>query len=139
MSTLSTRTQEGYQGTGLAPPEFRQQRKAPRIRIHNRPWGRILGALEYRLVDLSIAGARIEHQAPLESGSTWGVELPLAFGSMTLQARVVHTYPVGDTVVRDADALLRYQSGLAFLGITPEQQATLAGRLNSLCPQLKTA
>jgi len=130
---------QGYEGRGSALADFRERRKAPRIRIACRPWGRILGTLEYRLVDLSIAGARIEHQAPLEPGSTWGVELPLAFGSMSLRARVVHTYPVGDTLVRDADALLRYQSGLAFLGITPEQQATLAGRLNSLCPQLKSA
>ena len=119
--------------------EFREQRKAPRIRIPSRPWGRILGALEFRLVDLSIAGARIEHQAPLNPGSTWGVELPLAFGSMGLRARVVHTGPVGDTQVRDADALLHYQSGLAFLGITPEQQATLGRRLNGLYPQLITA
>ena len=119
--------------------EFQERRKARRIRIPSRPWGRILGALEFRLVDLCIAGARIEHHAPLEPGSTWRVELPLAFGSMNLGARVVHTGSVGDTQVRDADALLRYQSGLAFFGITPEQQATLAGRLNSLCPQLKTA
>lgn len=134
-----SRRPEGYQGRGLAMAEFRERRKARRIRIPSRPWGRILGALEFRLMDLCIAGARIEHQAPLEPGSTWRVELPLAFGSMNLGARVVHTGSVGDTQVRDADALLRYQSGLAFFGITPEQQATLAGRLHSLCPQLKTA
>ena len=118
--------------------EFRQQRKVPRVRIPSRPWGRIPGALEFRLVDLSIAGARIEHQVPLNPGSTWRVELPLAFGSMTLGARVVHTGSVGDTQVRDADALLHYQSGLAFLGITSEQQTTLGRRLNSLYPQPKT-
>jgi hypothetical protein len=85
-------------------------------------------------VDLSTAGARIEHQTPLDPGSTWGVELPLAFGSMNLQARVVHTGPVGDAKVRDADALLRYQSGLAFFGMTRDQQATLTRRLNTLYP-----
>jgi len=130
---------QGYEGRGSAPADFREQRKARRIRIPSRPWGRILGALEFRLLDLCTAGARIEHRAPLEPGSTWRVELPLAFGSMNLGARVVHTGSVGDTQVRDADALLRYQSGLAFFGITPVQQATLAGRLNNLCPQLKTA
>lgn len=114
--------------------EYRQQRKAPRIRVASRPWGRIPGALEYRLVDLSIAGARIEHQVPLDPGSTWGLELPLAFGSMSLQARVVHTGPVGDAQVRDADALLRYQSGLAFFGMSLEQQTTLTRRLNTLYP-----
>ena len=135
---MNTRA-EGYPGRGLTTADFRERRKAPRIRIPSRPWGRIPGSLEFRLVDLSIAGARIEHELPLDSGSTWTVELPLTFGSMSLGARVVHTCPVGDTQIRDADALLHYQSGLAFLGITPEQQATLAGRLNSLCPQLKTA
>jgi hypothetical protein len=84
-----------------------------------------------------MGGARIEHQVPLDPGSTWGVELPLAFGSMSLQARVVHSAPVGDTQVREADALLRYQSGLAFLGMTPEQQATLRRRLNLLYPPAK--
>jgi hypothetical protein len=119
--------------------EYGQQRKAPRIRVASRPWGRIPGALEYRLVDLSIAGARIEHQVPLDPGSTWGVELPLPFGPMSLQARVVHSGPVGDTQVRDADALLRYQSGLAFLGMTLEQQATLRRRLNILYPRAENS
>lgn len=115
------------------------QRKAPRIRVASRPWGRIPGALEYRLVDLSIAGARIEHQIPLDPGSTWGVELPLPFGPMSIQARVVHSGPVGDTQARDADALLRYQSGLAFLGMTLEQQATLTRRLNILYPRAENS
>ena len=115
--------------------KYRQQRKAPRIRVPSRPWGRIPGALEYRLMDLSIAGVRIEHQVPLEPGSTWGVQLPLPFGPMSLQARVVHSASVGDIQLRDADVLLRYQSGLAFLGMTLEQRATFTRRLNILYPR----
>lgn len=45
-------------------PEYQQRRQAPRIVIPGRLEARAHATLPVRLLDLSTAGARIEHQSP---------------------------------------------------------------------------
>lgn len=101
------------------------KRRVPRFRIPARPRGRILGILEFQLLDLSLAGARIGHQDPLRIGSVWAFELPPMCKSLVLPARIVHSTPVSGAKLRENSRGLPYESGLEFVGITPEQQAIL--------------
>jgi len=88
--------------------------------------------LDVRLLDLSTFGARIEHLALLRPGSACTFELPPAIGALTLSARIIHSSVVGAAPTREGERLLRYQSGLAFTGITADQQITLASALEKL-------
>ncbi|MGE5849535.1 MAG: PilZ domain-containing protein [Candidatus Methylomirabilota bacterium] len=101
------------------------QRRVPRFRIPARPRGRVLEILEFQLLDLSVAGARIGHQDPLRVGSVWTFELPKMFRSLILPARVVHSTAVTGAKLRESSRGFPYESGVEFVGITPEQQAVL--------------
>ncbi len=62
------------------------------------------------------------------------MELPPPFGPLALTAEIVWSQVVGTERGSDAQPRLRYQSGLAFTGITAEQQAVLGKALARLIP-----
>ena len=105
------------------------KRRVPRFRIPARPRGRVLEIVEFQLLDLSVAGARIGHRDPLRIGSVWTFELPKMFRSLILPARVVHSTAVGGAKLREPPGKFHYESGVEFVGITPEQQAVLENDL----------
>ncbi|HSB78124.1 MAG TPA: hypothetical protein VLM91_05015, partial [Candidatus Methylomirabilis sp.] len=71
--------------------------------------------------------ARIEHPGHLHAGLVLFVDLPPDLGRGRLTGKVVWTrLRKGEQTVEDAKHVYYYQSGLAFIGITPEQQAALA-------------
>jgi hypothetical protein len=85
-----------------------------------------------RLVDLSAGGARVEHTDPLHAGLPCVVELPPALGGGRLRGRVVWTrlHHVENSV---EGGQRRYsQSGLVWVGFTPEQLGALAAALEVL-------
>jgi len=90
---------------------------------------RVRSNLPARLVDLSLSGARIAHLDLLRPGSPTTVELPAAIGSVALSVRVAWSCVVGSEPSPEGERRLRYHSGLAFVGLTAEQQATLANIL----------
>jgi hypothetical protein len=90
---------------------------------------RVRSNLPARLVDLSLTGARIAHLDLLPPGSPTSVELPAATGSVALSVRVAWSSVVGSEPSPEGERRLRYHSGLAFVGLTAEQQATLANIL----------
>jgi hypothetical protein len=115
--------------------EYPIQRGARRFLVAERLGGRAAAALEVRLVDLSLSGARIEHANPLRAGSVFYFEFPPTLGSLVLPVRVVHSTVVGREGAAEGGAPVRYQSGLRFVGLTPDQQVALAavlGRLTSI-------
>ena len=108
------------------------RRKVARVVV---PWqlsARVLDSHEVRILDLSTAGVGIEHVEPLQPGASCTLEFPLPFGSLHLAARVVWSLLRGGGEIREGDRGLRYQSGLAFTGLTPEQQTALARALETL-------
>lgn len=112
----------------------KERRKAPRVPITVNVGARARATLEVRLVDLSLTGARIEHIDLLRPGSACAFQFPPTIGSLILSARVVHSTVVGSSLNADGQRHLRYQSGLQFVGITPEQQTTLEGIVERLTP-----
>ncbi len=113
-------------------PERRQGR---RITIAGRPGGRVRVTLEARLLDLSTSGARIEHFNVLRPGFTCTLEFPAALGPLVLPVRVARSTVVGTDSGSAGERLLRYESGVMFVGLTPEQQRGLDEILSHLLPR----
>lgn len=105
--------------------EYRRQRQAARVRLAGRPTTRVRPTLDARLIDLSTTGARIEHVDLLRPGFACSLELPAANGSTVLSGQIVWSSVVGTEASPEGERHLRYESGLAFLGVTAEQQVTL--------------
>ncbi len=96
-----------------------------------------LGAFEVetrlvRLLDLSAKGVRIEHPGHLHDGLVLFVDLPPDLGGVRLPAKVVWTRLRKGEQTFEGDKHVIYQSGLVFVGLTPEQQAALAVALVTL-------
>lgn len=115
---------------------IREQRRVPRVRMSRPLRGRALGILDVHLLDLSIAGARIEHSEPLRPGSAWTVELPPAFESLVLSARVVYSHAADSKHSPKGPSSQRYETGLAFVNVTPEQISILKRGLSPLAPRV---
>lgn len=95
---------------------------------------RARATLEVRLVDLSVSGARIEHGELLRPGSACAFQFPPSIGSLVISARVIHSTVVGSMQNADGERQLRYQTGLQFVGVTPEQRSALEGIVERLTP-----
>lgn len=112
--------------------EMPDRRRVARVLV---PWhlsARVLDSHEVRILDLSTAGVGIEHVEPLQPGASCTLEFPLPFGSLRLTARVVWSLLKGGEQILEGEHGLRYQSGLAFTELTPEQQTALARALETL-------
>jgi PilZ domain len=84
------------------------------------------------LLELSPRGARIEALEALRAGAVCYVDLPSTLGHVRLTGRVVWTGVRGSEQTLEGDRRLHYQSGLAFTGLTPQQETTLAVALETL-------
>ncbi len=112
--------------------EMTDRRRVVRITV---PWHLTGPGFELRmgrLLDLSLNGARIEHPEPVRQGVVCYVDLPPALGQIRLTGRVVWTKLYESEQTFEGERRLHYQSGLAFIGVTPEQQTSLAGVLERL-------
>ena len=114
--------------------DFRERRGTPRLPITANVGARARATLEVRLVDLSVRGARIEHVDLLRPGSACAFQFPPAIGSLVLSARVIHSTVVGSTQNTDGERHLRYQTGLQFVGVTPDQRSVLESIVERLTP-----
>ncbi len=115
--------------------EHPERRGAPRILVTGNFGVRARATLEVRLIDLSLKGARIEHDEMLRPGTRCTLELPPAVGAATLTARIVRSTVVGSLPKPDGDRQLIYQSGLAFVDVTADQRAALEAVLKRLLPE----
>jgi hypothetical protein len=114
--------------------EIQERRRAQRVPIGGRLAGRARATQDVRLLDISTLGARIQHLNLLRPGSACALELPPVMGALFLSARVVRSTVVGTEKSPEGDRLLRYETGLAFIGVTIDQQASLADALEKLTP-----
>ncbi len=112
--------------------EERERRIAPRRLLPDRLAAWVRGLRAVHLLDLSLAGALIEHLGVFRHGAPCALDLPPRWGSLSLAAQVVwstvieRTHPVG----RDSHLVAR--SGLRFTMLTGAQHATLAECLQQL-------
>lgn len=121
-------------GVTAAMADSQERRGAIRAVVPGRIGGRVRATLEIRLLDLSLSGARVEHQNLLRPGFVCALELPPTLGSLSLSVRVVRSIVVGTEQNEAGERLLRYESGLTFIGLTAKQHATLSSILERLNP-----
>jgi len=113
---------------------YEKQREVPRLVIPGHPAARARATLDVSLCDLSVKGARIEHLGLLRPGAPCTLELPPPFGPLVLAADIIWSKVVGIEEEINGQRRLRYQSGLAFTGITEEQQAVMGKVLERIIP-----
>jgi PilZ domain-containing protein len=109
--------------------ETLERRRVPRLAVPSHLGGFEVESRLVRLLDLSAEGARIEHPGHLHEGLLMFVDLPPALGGARLTGEVMWTKFGKSEQTVAGDKHVSYQSGLAFVGITPEQQTALAGAL----------
>ncbi len=85
-----------------------------------------------RLLELSSAGARVEHLAPLEAGLLCLVDLPPALGRGSLTGRVVWSRLHRHEQTPEGERRRYFQSGLTWTEFTPGQQERLGAALDIL-------
>ena len=112
--------------------EISDRRRVARLTVPRHLTGPGLELRLVRLLELSAEGARIEHSEHLREGLVCYVDLPPALGRIRLTGRVVWTRLHRGEQTFDGDARVYHQSGLAFVGITPEQRGALAVALTIL-------
>jgi hypothetical protein len=112
--------------------EYQEKRAAPRTVLPKGYIALARSALEVRLVDLSLTGARIEHWGLLNPGAPCEVRLPAPLGHLTIAAQVVWCTVLRAERQAGGDRRLRSCSGLRFATLTPHQQALLSAALEQL-------
>jgi hypothetical protein len=109
--------------------ETSERRREARLTLPSHLGGFELELRLVRLLDLTSEGARIEHPGPLHEGLICFVDLPPALGRIRLTCKVVWTRLHKGEQTFEGDKRVYYQSGLAFIGVTPEQQTAVAAAL----------
>ncbi len=109
-----------------------ERRRSPRITIPSQFSIPGRGSQRIRLVDLGLAGARIEHRHPLQTGVVCFVDLPSPLGRGTVRGRIVWTMLHRNEQTLEGERQHHYQSGLIWTGLTPEQLSALAAALDIL-------
>jgi hypothetical protein len=97
----------------------------------------VRGVREARLLDLSVAGAQIEHLAALRLGATCALELPPPGDACTLRAQVVWCTVIGRKRKFGGESHLVVRSGLRFPTLTVGQHAALTDTLQYLATALQ--
>jgi len=110
----------------LAHPD---QRRVERLTVPRHCRGAGRGAKVVHLLDLSPAGARIEHGEPLPDWSGFPMDLPRALGGGRVQAEVIWSRLAGRKRAVEGTGGVVYQTGLAFPHRSPAEQAALTAAL----------
>jgi hypothetical protein len=129
-SSSGTRTsspEEVRRSTGMEKgmTKHSKQRRLERLHVPRHCRGAGRGASAVTLLDLSSAGARIEHFEPLPDWSGYPMDLPRALGGGRVRAEVVWSRVPGHQPGVEGNPKLVYQSGLAFPQCTAEERAAL--------------
>ena len=124
-------------GRGAAVGEDHERRALPRTMLSRDLLVRLHDGRVARLLDLSEAGAQIEHVAVLRPAASCRLELPPSLGALLLPAQVVWCTVVGRKRKLGGDSQLVARSGLRFTSLTAQQQAALADILHALTTALQ--
>ena len=113
-----------------------ERRRVRRAAATGRLTGQASLTVEFRLLDLSPTGARIEHLGVLRPGTRCAIQLPAPSGSLAITAQIVWTSVVDREQKPEEEQFLRYHSGLMFGVLSPEQKRALASLLERLHPEV---
>jgi hypothetical protein len=114
-----------------------ERRAIARTGLAECPPARVRGLREVRLLDLSPAGAQIEHLDLFRLGASCALDLPPPCGALSLSAEVVWCAVVGRKRKLGGDSHLVARSGLRFTTLTTAQRAALAESLRHLATEVQ--
>jgi hypothetical protein len=117
--------------------ETQERRAVPRTGLVERPAARVRGLREVRLLDLSPAGAQIEHLDLFRLGASCALDLPPPCGALSLPAQVIWCAVIGRKRKLGGDSRLVARSGLRFTTLTEAQHSAIADSLRHLATALK--
>ncbi len=101
----------------------RDRRRHPRVKLHD-PLRGAMGESRIYIVDASVGGMRVAHQATLPPpGGFCRIELPSEMGLITLDCEVVRTVPQPESS-RDPSKVV-YYSGLQVVAADPQSAERL--------------
>ncbi len=110
----------------MAEGSGEERRRSLRIRIRASVHSQVFAMLEARLVDLSATGAMLEHAEPIRPGGACELVIEDNPREQRLRCRIVHsmlTQPRQAAATRE----IRYQTGVEFVDLQPEQSQFLDG------------
>lgn len=95
------------------------RRRFPRVRVLGKVTVKI-SLQEISLLDLSEAGARLEHPGRFPGQTICSLHLPSPHGDIPLTCRVVHSAVSRTVLSPDGERTVLYKSGVEFLGLNEE-------------------
>jgi hypothetical protein len=105
-----------------------RKRRYARLTLSQPLVDQVTASHDVAILDLSMAGARVEHTMVLRPGGTCHLRLPIRARSVMVVCNVVWSKAVGRAEANQGGGLL-YQSGLEFVRLTTETQAILTAFL----------
>lgn len=114
------------------------RRRFPRVKVLGKVTVKI-SLQEIALLDLSEAGARLEHAGRFPGKTICSLHLPSPEGEIPLTCRVVHSAVSRTVLSPDGERTVLYQSGVEFLGLNEETLPALRQFLGGLGTGLDAA
>ncbi len=112
----------------VSPP---RKRRYARLTFKEPVSDQITTSQDVQILDISVAGARVENGLILRPGSTCHLRLPLGHNSITVLCHVIWSRAIGrDDAGRGKSGLL-FHTGLEFAGMSPDARALLNAFLDS--------
>ena len=112
--------------------EAHERRAVLRTALSARPAARVRGLRGVHLLDLSLAGAQIEHLGVFRLGAPCTLDLPPPCEAVSLAAQVVWCTVIGRKRTLGGESHLVARSGLRFTTLTGAQHAALTNSLKHL-------
>ena len=100
-------------------------RRFPRLNVLGNIIGEVSLLHDVAVLDLSEAGACLEHAGRFTLGATCFLRLPAPEGELVLKARVVHSAASRTVPGMAGEPTLLFQSGVEFVGLTSESLLAL--------------
>ena len=122
----------------LPPPPPRdaasERRRGPRARLRTRAPAQ-LQLRDVNLIDLSLAGALVEHIEPVRPGEIYRLALSLDGQSAQVLARAMRVFASHRVTVAGGERQVVYRTGLEFVGLKKEAANLITEYVESLLEQ----
>lgn len=119
----------------LPPPPPRdaatERRRGPRVRMRTQMPAQ-LQLRDVNLIDLSLAGALVEHVEPVRPGEIYRLALTLAGQSVQVLARAMRVFASHRVTVSGGERQVVYRTGLEFVGLKKEAASVITDYVERL-------
>lgn len=125
----------------LPPPPPRditnERRRAARVRMREQA----MAQLQFRdvtLVDLSLAGALIEHTEPVRPGEIYRLSFVVGGKQVQVLARAIRVYASHRVTVAGGERQVVYRTGMEFVGVKKDAADLISTHVDHLLEQAKS-